>query len=162
MQAAVVILQGRKVYECYRDGDPASLRPVHSVVKSALVLLVGTAVQKGQLSSLDQPVLALMPEWTALHSSAHASSITLRHLLSMTAGFDVHDPTGTAPALAAAAAWARPIGAAPGSRSAYDNSVPPLIAAVLERFPCDPSPPWPTTNSSRRFPCRHPSWTGES
>lgn len=133
VQSVVVIQKGRKVYEFYRDGQPDTLREVHSVTKSALALLVGTSLQRGQISSLDQPVLDLMPEWKALNADSRASSITLRHLLSMTPGFDVDDPTGTATALAPAAAWARPMGAAPGQRFAYDNSVPFIVAAVLER-----------------------------
>ncbi len=138
VQSVVVVLHGRKVYEFYRDGQPDALRAVHSVAKSALALLVGTALQRGQLTSLDQPVLDLMPEWKALNTDPRAPSITLRHLLSMTPGFDVDDPLGAAPALAAAAAWSRAIGAVPGQRFAYDNSVPPLIAAILERVTGQP------------------------
>lgn len=57
VQSVVVIQKGRKVYEFYQDGQPDTLREVHSVTKSALALLVGTALQRGQISSLDQPVL---------------------------------------------------------------------------------------------------------
>ena len=138
VESAVVVLQGRKVYEFHRDGNPAALRPVHSVVKSALALLVGTALQRGQLTSLDEPVLALMPEWTALNGNTRAHAITLRHLLAMTAGFEVDDPTGTAPALAPTVAWARPIGTTAGERFAYDNSIPPLVAAILEKVTGQP------------------------
>ena len=138
VQSAVLVLQGRKLYEFHRDDHPAALRPVHSVVKSALALLVGTALQRGQLTSLDQPVLALMPEWAALNKHPRADAITLRHLLAMTAGFDVDDPSGTAPALAPTAAWARPLGATAGERFAYDNSIPPLIAAILEKVSGQP------------------------
>lgn len=133
VQSVVVILQGRKVYEYHRDGQANALRTVHSVTKSALALLVGTALQRGQLTSLDQPVLELMPEWKALNADPRAPSITLGHLLSMTPGFDVDDPSGTAPAQAPATAWSRTIGAAPGQRFAYDNSVPSIVSAILER-----------------------------
>ncbi len=139
VQSAVVVMQGRKVYEFQRSGNPAALHPMHSVAKSALALLVGTALQRGQLTSLDQAVLDLMPEWAALNSSPHAAAITLRHLLAMTAGFDIdNDPTGTARALAPTAAWARTIGAAPGSRFAYDNSLQLMTAAILEKVTGQP------------------------
>lgn len=133
VQSVMVIHQGRKVYEFYRDGQPDALRAVHSVVKSALALLVGTALQRGQISSLDHPVLELMPEWKMLNADPRAASITLQHLLSMTPGFDINDPTGTAPALVPAAAWSRSLGAEPGQRFAYDNSVPAIISAALEK-----------------------------
>ena len=138
VQSAVVVLNGRQAFSFYRDGDAEALRATHSVAKSALALLVGTALQRGQLTSLDQPVLALMPEWQALNPDRRTSTLTLRHLLAMTAGFDVNDRTGTAPALSPAQAWARPLGAAPGERFAYDNSIPPLIVAVLEKVTGQP------------------------
>ncbi len=134
VQSVVVILQGRKVYEYYRDGRPDTLRDAQSVTKSALALLVGTALQRGQLDSLDQPVVSLIPEWRSLNPDPRSQAITLSHLLAMTSGLEVDDSTGTAEPFAAAAAWARPIRAEPGERFAYDNSGPLLVQSILERI----------------------------
>lgn len=134
VQSVVVILQGRKVYEYYRDGQPDTLRDAQSVTKSALALLVGTALQRGQLVSLDQPVVSLIPEWRSLNPDPRAQAITLSHLLAMTSGFEADDSAGTAEPLAPAVAWARPIRAAPGERFAYDNSGPALVQSILERI----------------------------
>ena len=112
VQSLVVVLRGRTVYEYYRDGDRDALRNTQSVTKSALALLVGTALKRGQLASLDQPVVDLVPEWKPLNPDPRAASITLRHLLGMTTGFEVNDSGGTAAPARPAAAWARPIGAA--------------------------------------------------
>lgn len=133
VQSVVVVLQGRRVYEYYRDGNPDTLRDVQSVTKSALALLVGTALQRGQLASLEQPVVELVPEWRALNPDPRSHAITLGHLLAMTSGFDVDDDAGTAAPLAPARAWARPIRAAAGERFAYDNSGPLMVQAILER-----------------------------
>jgi CubicO group peptidase (beta-lactamase class C family) len=133
VQSVVVVLRGRTVFEFYRDGAPATLRDVHSVAKSALSTLVGVAVGQGRIGSLDQPVLALMPEWTALNSDPRAASITVRHLLTMSAGFEVNDPTGTAGASKPQDAWARRLSSAPGVSFAYDNALVPILSAVLER-----------------------------
>ncbi|GAA4343631.1 serine hydrolase [Variovorax defluvii] len=133
VQSAVVVLQGRTVYAYYRDGKPDALRDTQSVTKSALALLVGTALQRGQLTSLDQPVLELMPEWRPLNPDPRAQAITLRHMLAMTPGFEANDSSGTAAPKTPAAAWARPLRAEPGRRFAYDNSVPAMVSAVLER-----------------------------
>jgi CubicO group peptidase (beta-lactamase class C family) len=133
VQSVVVVLRGRTVYEYYRDGDRDALRNTQSVTKSALALLAGTALKRGQLASLDQPVVELMPEWKPLNPDPRAASITLRHLLGMTSGFDVTDRSGIAAPVAPAAAWARPIGAEAGQRFAYDNSVPAMVQAILER-----------------------------
>lgn len=133
VQSVVVVLQGRTVYEYYRDGNPDALRNTQSVTKSGLALLVGTALQRKQLVSLELPVVDLMPEWRPLNPDPRAQAITLRHLLAMTTGFEVNDSTGTAASLAPAAAWARPIRAEPGQRFAYDNSGPTMVQAILER-----------------------------
>lgn len=133
VQSVVVVLQGRTVYQYYRDGNPDALRSTQSVTKSALALLVGTALQSGQLTSLDQPVVDLMPHWRSLNLDPRTHAITLRHLLAMTTGFEVKDPTGTAAPLTPEVAWGRPMDAEPGPKFAYDNSGPPIVQAVLEK-----------------------------
>jgi len=117
VQSVVVALKGRVVYRYYRDGAPDALRDVHSVAKSALSTLVGIALGQGRIANLDQPVVALMPEWAGLNPDPRAAAITLRHLLTMTAGFAVNDPTGTAPAGRPAAGY---LGAALGQRAGPD------------------------------------------
>ncbi|WP_296925293.1 serine hydrolase [Polaromonas sp.] len=133
VESVVVVLRGRTAFEFYRDGAPDALRDVHSVAKSVLSALVGIAVGQGRIGSLDQPVLALMPEWTSLNSDPRAASITVRHLLTMSAGFEVNDPGGTAPAGRPPETWARPLRSAPGAAFAYDNALIPVLSAVLER-----------------------------
>ena len=133
VQSLVVVLKGRTLYEYYRDRNPDTLRDAQSVTKSALALLVGAMLQRGALASIDQPVVELMLDWAPLNADARARAITLRHLLAMTPGFDIHDATGTAPPLAPALAWARPLRAAPGEQFAYDNSSPVMVTAILER-----------------------------
>ena len=133
VQGVVVVLKGRTVYQYYRDGNPDTLRDTQSVTKSALALLVGVAVKQGHIRSLDQPVLELMPQWQPLNADTRAQGMTLRHLLSMTAGFTAQDANGTAPPLPPAQAWARPLRAPPGEQFAYDNSIPVMVAAMLEK-----------------------------
>lgn len=132
VQSVVVVLRGRTVYEYYRDGNPEALRDTQSVTKSALAVLVGTVFQQGKLTSLDQPVLELMPHWKPLNADPRAQAVTLRHLLTMTPGFDADDSSGTA------TAWARPLRAEPGQRFSYDNSVPGMVSAILERVTGQP------------------------
>lgn len=133
VQSVVVVRRGRVAYEFYRDGQPERLRDQQSVTKSGLGALVGIALQQGAVKSLDEPVLSLMPEWAPLNTDPRAAAITLRHLLALTPGFQADDPDGIRAPLTPAAAWARPLRAAPGERFAYDNSVPMLAAAVLQK-----------------------------
>ena len=133
VQSVVVVLQGRIAYQYHRDGNAETLRGTQSVAKSALAALVGVALRQGHIASLDQPVVDLMPEWRQHNADARAQTITLRHLLAMTAGFQVDDAAGTAPALAPRQAWARPLRSDPGQAFAYDNSIINLVIAVLEK-----------------------------
>lgn len=133
IDSVAVVLRGRIAYEFYRDGAPDRLRDVQSVEKSALSALAGIALAQGHLRSLDQPVVAVVPEWAALNADPRSREITLRHLLTMTPGFDVGDLANTPRKLPAAQAWARPLAAAPGTRFAYDNSMTTVLTTVLEK-----------------------------
>lgn len=133
VQSVVVLLRGQPVYSYYRDGAPDALRATHSVAKSALSALVGIALAQGRLASLDQRVVELLPGVAPAGADPRVAQITVRHLLTMSAGFAIDDPTGTGPALRPKEALARPLAHAPGAAFAYDNSVVPLLGAVLER-----------------------------
>ncbi len=133
VQSAVVVLRGRVVFEFYRDGNPEKLRDQQSVAKSALSTLAGIALGQGRIRSLDQPVVELVPDWTSLNRDPRATAITVRHLLTMTAGFEVNDPRGTGAANVPTSAWSRALVAAPGEKFAYDNSIVPLLSAVIEK-----------------------------
>jgi CubicO group peptidase (beta-lactamase class C family) len=133
IMSVVVVLQGRTAYQYHRDGQPETLRDTQSVAKSALVALVGTALRQGLIPSLDAPVVELVPEWRALNADPRAQAITLRQLLSMTAGFAGDDPSGLAAPLPPAQAWARPLRGQPGQSFGYDNSIVNLVVAILER-----------------------------
>ena len=133
VQSVVVVLSGRVAYQYHRDGNPEALRDMQSVAKTALVALVGTALRQGHIDSLDRQVVDLLPELRPINADPRTQAITLRHLLTMTAGFAVDDATGTAPPLAPAQAWARQFRASPGEVFAYDNSMINLVTAALEK-----------------------------
>lgn len=140
IESVVVVLQGRMAFEFYRDGAPGKLRDVQSVEKSALAALVGIALREGRIGNVDQRVAELVPDWAPLNSDARARDITLRHLLTMTAGFNLKDAAGTPVKLPPAQAWERPLAAAPGEKFVYDNSIVPMLAAVLEKVTGMPLP----------------------
>lgn len=137
VQSAVVVLRGRVGYQFYRDGEPDKLRDTQSASKSALSALLGTAIAQGRIASVDQRVVDLVPEWAPLNTDPRTATITLRHLLTLTAGFSLDSGprtrSGTAAPLPVREAWARPLSADPGQTFAYDNSVTPLLVAVLEK-----------------------------
>ncbi len=127
----LVIRHGVLVYERYWNGrDRSSKDPSWSIAKSYASALVGIAIDRGDLASLDQSVAELVPEWRGTDREA----ITLRHLVSMTSGlkWDVFEDYVSLATLATDGttfAIDRPLAAPPGTRWTYDNGT----VQVLER-----------------------------
>jgi CubicO group peptidase (beta-lactamase class C family) len=140
VESVAVVLQGRRLFEFYRDGEPDRLRNVQSVEKSALCALVGVALAQGAIAGVDQPVLALVPEWADLNDDPRTRAITVRHLLTMSAGFDLGTATSITGKSPPRQAWSRRLAAAPGERFAYDNALPGLLSALIERVSGMPLP----------------------
>jgi CubicO group peptidase (beta-lactamase class C family) len=84
----VVQKNGRLAYENYFNGyDAADAVHVASVTKSIFSALIGIAIDKGFLSSIDSNVLTFFPEYAVLPGEETIQKITVRHLLTMTAPY---------------------------------------------------------------------------
>lgn len=85
-QAVVVVCKGRVIGEEYWLGNQNTLRHVRSVTKSVSSTLAGIAIDRGFISSVDSPIVDYLP--AGLHPADPAGdAITVRHLLTMTAGW---------------------------------------------------------------------------
>lgn len=96
-------------------------------------MLVGSALAAGRITSLDQPVIELMPEFAELNPDPRARRLTLRHLLTMSAGFEAGERRFFDPKERAAFALGRRFEAEPGQRFRYDNPSSDLLSALLEK-----------------------------
>jgi CubicO group peptidase (beta-lactamase class C family) len=76
----------------FTDFTASDLHNLASVSKSITSLCVGIAVDKGFIKSIDQPFLDFFPEASAAQREGK-EGITLRHLLTMTAGIDWDERT---------------------------------------------------------------------
>ncbi len=84
----LVARHGRLVFERYYRGVRGGDRlPVFSITKSVLSALIGIALADRSLGSVDERLVHFLPEAFGPATDARARSITLRHLLTMTAGF---------------------------------------------------------------------------
>ncbi|MBK3662153.1 serine hydrolase [Bradyrhizobium diazoefficiens] len=114
----VVVRHGVLVYERYYDYphqlnyDATTRHNGYSMTKSVVSLLVGIAMDRGMIRDLDAPIVSYLPDDAGLRES-DKDRITLRHLLTMSAGLGF-DRT-------------------PGVSFAYNNRETELIGAILTR-----------------------------
>ena len=114
----VVIRHGVLVYERYYDyphqmNYDATTRHVgYSMTKSVVSLLVGIAMDRGLIRDLDAPIASYLPDYAGLRAS-DKDQITLRHLLTMSAGLGFER--------------------APGASFQYNNAETELIGTILKQ-----------------------------
>ncbi|WP_304509644.1 serine hydrolase domain-containing protein [Anaerotignum sp.] len=84
----IVQKNGVKLYENYFNGYTAN-NAIHvaSVTKSVISILVGIAIDKGYIKSIDQKVLEFFPNYTVKTGEKTIQSITIKNLLTMTAPY---------------------------------------------------------------------------
>ncbi|WP_234124221.1 serine hydrolase domain-containing protein [Clostridium hydrogenum] len=92
----VVLHKGNIIFEKYYNGyDSEDALHVASVTKSIVSALIGIAIDKGYIKSVNQRVLDFFPEYVYDHSEVQKRAITIRHLLTMTAPYPFknwHEP----------------------------------------------------------------------
>jgi CubicO group peptidase (beta-lactamase class C family) len=99
VHAVVVVRGGKLVYETYRAGEddkwgrklgvvsyaPHLQHDLRSISKSVVSLLVGIALDRKLIASIDEPIFSYFPERAALHT-LEKDRIQLSHLLTMSSG----------------------------------------------------------------------------
>ena len=88
----LVVKNGYLVFEKYYSyGMRERYAVVHSVTKSVTSALIGIALEKGYLNSVDQKVVEFFPEYITDELDPRKKEISLKHLLTMSAGFKWND-----------------------------------------------------------------------
>jgi len=88
INACVVVKSGYLVYERYTNGfGPENKHLVASVTKSFISALIGIAVERGNIEGVHQRVLDFFPEYKPGPDDRLKQQLTVKHLLTMTAGF---------------------------------------------------------------------------
>jgi CubicO group peptidase (beta-lactamase class C family) len=92
IDAVLVSVDGETKITRYRNGSkPEDALHVWSVTKSVVSALIGIAIDEKIISGLDATLPELLPRYQK-HLTADERSITLRQLMSMTAGFPQDEP----------------------------------------------------------------------
>ena len=89
VHSLLVIRHDYIVFERYYCGyDQFRRHQIRSITKSFISALVGIALKEGYLSSLDQKIADLLPEYFDSKVDSQKNIITLHHLLTMTSGLE--------------------------------------------------------------------------
>ncbi len=139
---SLIVYQGNhQLYVEYFNGfGPDSLNNLKSITKSILGLLVGIAIEQGQLKSLEQPALDFFDDCELSEQvQAEKGRITIAHLLLMQAGIAWNNR-----ALVKDDWWFNdrphcfllnefPMDTLPGSQFSYNSAVAHLLSGILSR-----------------------------
>jgi CubicO group peptidase (beta-lactamase class C family) len=131
--SALVMRHGRLVLERYYHGATRD-RPwsVYSVTKSVVSALVGIALRDGRLRNVDERLVDLFPDELTADADPLVRSITIRDLLTMSAGYrDVNTPNETDDWVRAE--LNRPVVSEPGAVFSYDDGSAHLLSCLLTR-----------------------------
>ncbi len=135
--ASVIVKNGAIIDEYYKEGyDENSSFLLHSASKSVTSALVGIAIDRGYLDSLDTPLSQYFSELNN-REDPRWQRITIRHLLTHTSGIDCGD-TEFEYEWRASDNWIefalnRPMAHEPGTFFNYSTANTHLLCAVLQR-----------------------------
>ena len=135
LRAVLVLVGGRPLVERYYDSSAEATSNVASVTKSVMSILVGIALDEGDLGSVDQTLSELLREYAAI-MAPDVAGITLEQVLTMTAGLpeDPRAPATTPHYLTedwVAAILSGGLEQPPGRGFAYASAGSHLLSAIL-------------------------------
>ena len=148
IHSLLVYHQGELVAEQYFGGyDADSLHYQYSVTKSIASLLIGIALDQGLIHSVDQKLYDFFPEYRGdiAHWTNAKEEITLKHVLTMSAGFRwdewtyiYTDERNDANKLIRSNDLVKymldlPLISEPGSRWTYNSGCSMLLSAIIQR-----------------------------
>jgi CubicO group peptidase (beta-lactamase class C family) len=158
IHSILIVKDGKLVFEEYANGwDPVKLHRMQSVSKSVTSTLTGIAMEQGFIGGLDDPLCEYLPEYAGL-LDGKKRSILLKHLLTMSAGFEWNeletyyaDPEACDAHIAGASGdfikfvLERPLAYEPGTKWCYNSGLPNMLGYIitqetgmnLEEFSCE-------------------------
>lgn len=134
--SVLLVHKNELVLERYFEGATREdLQNTRSASKTITSALVGIAIDRGELTSPDQKVLAMFPEYeeSAAREDPRKQAITIGHLLSMSSGVQ-----GNEDAMYPTDDWVgfyfdQPLVADPGERFSYATSGAVVLGSVVTR-----------------------------
>jgi len=156
IHSILVSLNGKLIYEKYWSGSDQkfgkpigvvahgidSLHSMRSVTKSVTSACIGIALQQGKIKNINQRLFEFFPEHAA-QDTGLKSLITIKHLLTMTAGFQWYEHDRTSPVNSetlmgnapdpVAYMMSLPMANKPGTTYEYNGGATQLLAAIIQK-----------------------------
>ena len=130
--------RGDLILERYFNGTrPTRLANIQSASKSVLSALVGIALDRGLIASVDQPLASLVPDLLKGTADPRKRTITIEDLLTMRSGLESTSSRNYG-AWVQSANWVRyvlgrPLVSEPGTAMQYSTGNSHLLSAILTR-----------------------------
>jgi CubicO group peptidase (beta-lactamase class C family) len=137
VRSVVLVRNDHVILELYvYPYDRDTVHNVKSVSKSIISALVGIALREGILESLDQTVGEFFPQYFTDGTDERKKRITLRHLVTMTAGLDLDENGPKMAKVFASDDWIRttfeaPMADDPGARFLYSTPLTHTMSGIL-------------------------------
>lgn len=134
----MIVRDGKVIHESYEGkADATTLTDSYSMMKSVTAIMVGIAMEKGLIGSLDDKIAQYLSEWKA----DPRGQITLRQLLTMQSGLKLYpfgDPDGESMKLLFSSdinkvALGTPLQDEPGSIFRYNNINSQIVGTIVDR-----------------------------
>ncbi|MHA2101260.1 MAG: serine hydrolase, partial [Candidatus Kariarchaeaceae archaeon] len=138
----LIFREGKMLYEKYYDDidfqhSKEAIHPVFSVTKSFTSTLIGIAIDKGFITSIDQKVLDFFPDMTFQNVDSWKQAMDIENLLTMTSGMDWSDDNdfGELSQVEDTVQYILdlPMVFEAGTRYSYNSGASHLLSAIIQR-----------------------------
>ena len=145
IKGVLIIRNGYIVLEANIIDDKSFLHPIYSSTKSFISAIFGIALSKGQIKGIDQNVLSFFPEFEIQNLDFKKESMTLKHLLCMSSGFEwpelgsnYYDVLNPVNQMSLSDDWAefalnKPVILEPGRKFNYNSGCSQILTAILHK-----------------------------
>jgi CubicO group peptidase (beta-lactamase class C family) len=139
LHSLLIVRNGRLVTEAYwHPYGPEVRHSIESNTKSIIGTLIGIALERGSLQSVDQKLVDFFPERTIRNNDEQKKAISIKNLLSMTPGLTCQDLSSEGQGMFNAQDWVQylldlPVSDPPGSRWIYCSGAAHLLSAILQQ-----------------------------
>ena len=168
INSLLIVRNGKLAFENYFNGaDRNTSMNIYSAEKSITSCLMGIAIDSGYISSVDEPLYPLFPEYDSFENwSSWKEEITLKHLLTMTAGFLLEGEdyeiwiNNIGPRDWIKFYFDLPVAFSPGKYLNYESLCDRLAGHVVERVAQTPLPQFAAAHLFEPLGMAYYGWSG--